>query len=271
MTQLFDEADRWLVDRVQVNIPFSWLTEDQWYQAFVDNRLNPEIGLDADALDRFGNAEFAEIAEKFRSLGRTITLHGPFLDLSPGSPDSAVLAVTRRRLEQLTDAAAVFLPETVVCHAGYDKYRYEFIRDTWFYRAAETWRKTGRALARLNCRLMLENVYETGPEQLQWLFAHLADEPVSCCIDIGHLNVFSKNGLTTWIDALAPRIGQLHLHDNAGGADDHLGLGEGRIDISPLAKLFASAGPRPVVTLEAHKKDDLITSIAFLRNVKWFR
>ncbi|MGM0453234.1 MAG: sugar phosphate isomerase/epimerase family protein [Thermodesulfobacteriota bacterium] len=271
MTRLYDAADQWIVDRVQVNIPFSWLAKDKWYNAFIDNRLNPEIGIDADALDRFGPAEFADIAEKFQSLDRTITLHGPFLDLSPGSPDAAIRDVTRRRLEQTVAAAAVFSPETVVCHAGYDKYRYEFIRETWLQRAAETWEKTGEALARHNCRLMLENVYETGPEQLQWLFSRLNTDNIGCCLDIGHLHVFGHQDLSAWISTLAPHIGQVHLHDNDGNTDQHLGLGRGTIFIEAIAALFDPARPRPVVTLEPHEKSDLTASIQYLRNVKWFR
>ncbi|MEJ2169223.1 MAG: hypothetical protein P8X90_27250 [Desulfobacterales bacterium] len=41
-----------IIPKVQVNIPFSMLA-DTYLDVFITNGLNPEIGLDAAALDRF--------------------------------------------------------------------------------------------------------------------------------------------------------------------------------------------------------------------------
>ena len=41
-----------IIQKVQINVPFSMLY-DTYLDAFIKNGLNPEIGLDADALDRF--------------------------------------------------------------------------------------------------------------------------------------------------------------------------------------------------------------------------
>ena len=37
--------------------------------------------------------EAAIVADQFHDAGRTITLHGPFIDLSAGSPDAAIRKV----------------------------------------------------------------------------------------------------------------------------------------------------------------------------------
>lgn len=260
-----------IIDRVQVNIPFNWLVEDNWLAIFIDNRFNPEIGLDAAALDRYTPADFAAIASGFHENGRAITLHGPFLDLSPGSPDPCVREVTRRRLEQTVAAAEAFLPKTVVCHAGYDPFRYDFVKADWLDQAAETWNRVANRLHRAGARLMLENVYESGPEQLHDLLVRLDSDNFGCCLDIGHLNVFGKRPLSDWVETLAPFIGQLHLHDNDGTFDQHLGLGNGGIETSPLARLFSDGTMPPVVTLEPHEKEALRTSIRYLSDLKWFR
>ena len=271
MTRLFD-ADKYPVtDRVQVNIPFSWLMEGDWLNTFLENRLNPEIGLDAAALDNWSLTEFDAIARRFHESGRTITLHGPFLDLSPGSPDPAIRSVTQDRLNQLVEAVDAFKPLTVVCHAGYDGTRYGFIRETWYENAIETWSRMGSQLADKGVRLMLENVYEMSPDELREIFEQLDTRHAGCCLDVGHLSVFSHVPAGTWIETLSPYIGQIHLHDNYRQSDLHVGLGKGAIDFSPVFEWLRSTPRHPVITLEPHREADLLASIAFLENRKWFQ
>ncbi len=271
MPPIYEQHNRWIIDQVQVNIPFNWLMEGNWLDLFLGNHFNPEIGLDAAALDRYTPADFADVARRFHENGRSITLHGPFLDLSPGSPDPSVREVTRMRLEQAIAAAEVFAPKTVVCHAGYDPSRYDFVKELWLEHAAETWNHMANRLDGIGSRLMLENVYETRPEQVRGLFDRLDSTKFGCCLDIGHLNVFSDRPLSDWVEVLGPFIGQLHLHDNDGTFDQHSGLGNGSIDTAPLAGLFSNGALPPVITLEPHEKSDLQTSIRFLSDLKWFR
>ncbi|MFP4158823.1 MAG: sugar phosphate isomerase/epimerase family protein [Desulfobacterales bacterium] len=272
MTGIFDTDKSRITDRVQVNIPFSWLMDKTagWMEIFVENRLNPEIGLDSEALDRHTASEFASAAKRFHDIGRSITLHGPFLDLSPGSPDTAIRSVTRQRLEQMIEAAEIFSPLTVVCHCGYDESRYGFIRNAWYERAAEIWKHTARRLAEKNILLMLENVYEKDPDEIGRMFEITAEENTGCCLDIGHLCVFSRRPLKDWIKRLSPYIGQIHLHDNRGQSDEHMGLGLGSIDFAPLFDWLRGLRKTPVITLEPHDSDALAASISYLEKQGFF-
>ena len=105
--------------KVQVNIPFKMLY-DSYLDRFLEYELNPEIGLDAAALERFTLADFKSIGDILHDNALSVTLHGPFIDLSAGSTDPAVMALTRNRFEQLLNLVPVFKPKAVVCHAGYD-------------------------------------------------------------------------------------------------------------------------------------------------------
>jgi sugar phosphate isomerase/epimerase len=74
--------------------------------------------------------------------------------------------------------------------------------------------------------------------------------------------------METWVEALGPFIGQLHLHDNAGRQDDHLPLGGGAIDFPMLfKKLGAMRSVPPLITLEPHREDDLWPSVACLEKI----
>lgn len=226
-----------IVQKVQINIPFTMLYES-YLEKFIDYGLNPEIGLDAAALDRFSLADFSGIAEELHKNSRTVTLHGPFIDLSAGSPDPAVRRITHQRLEQLLELVPLFNPLSVVCHAGYDAKRHGYFKETWAENSIELWCWMADRVAEYGARLMLENVYEDGPDDIQFLFENQKNPKIGFCLDTGHSTAFGQADLKVWLNTLGPYLGQLHLHDNLGNDDEHLAIGSGVIDFSKLFKFF---------------------------------
>lgn len=259
-----------LIDHVQVNVPFTMLF-DIYLPLFIQHRLNPEIGLDAHALDRFTRTHFTAIAHQLNDHGLSVTLHGPFIDLSPGSPDPSISDVTRQRFEQVLRLVPLFKPKTVVLHAGYERKRYSFIRKTWIENSLAMWSWLAAEIRDEGSFLMLENVYEDGPEDIKVLFENLGEERVGFCLDVGHQAVFSVTPLEEWLESLGPYLGQIHLHDNDGKKDDHLALGSGTINLEPLFDyLKAPKTNAPVVTLEPHRKEDLWPSLVRLEKLwRW--
>ena len=253
-----------IIQKVQINIPFSML-HDTYLDAFIANGLNPEIGLDAAALDRFSYEDFSRIAGEFHKYSRTVTLHGPFIDLSCGSPDSEVRRVTGQRFEQLLELVPLFEPKSVVCHAGYDAKRYGYFKDTWLDNSLELWSWLANRLAEYGSRLMLENVYEDGPEDIQILFERIQDRGVGFCLDTGHASAFSQSALEIWLEILGPYLGQLHLHDNFGNSDAHLAMGNGIIDFSKIFNyLKINRNTMPIITIEPHGESELWSSLEYL-------
>jgi sugar phosphate isomerase/epimerase len=253
-----------ILRHIQVNIPFTMLVENQWLDFFTGSGLNPEIGLDAAALDGFSQSAFKDIADTFHQMNRTITLHGPFLDLSPGSLDPKIRDLTRHRFDQLIDAVSIFRPKNVVCHAGYDHSRYGFCKEQWMANTIATWKWLGKALHEQGTRLMLENVYETDPADIVEIFKYLDTTLVGYCLDIGHQSVFGKIPMEKWLTLMGTYIGHIHLHDNAGDRDSHLGMGKGNIDFDLLFGFLKQLPKLPVITLEPHEQDDFLTSLAYL-------
>ena len=258
------KAIKCLIEKVQINIPFTMLYET-YLEAFIDYGLNPEIGLDAAALDRFSIADFSSIAKEFLQNSKTITLHGPFIDLNAGSPDPAVRRLTRQRLEQLLEVVPLFKPLSVVCHAGYDAKRYDYFKEAWMEKSIDFWAWMAAKLAENSSRLMLENVYEDGPDDIQLLFKSLHNAGVGFCLDAGHAVAFGQSGIGPWLKVLGPHLGQLHLHDNLGNCDDHLAIGSGSIDFNIIFEfLKKSKQLPPIITLEPHHETELWPSLDYL-------
>ncbi len=262
--ELYTPSQQEIVRRVQVNIPFIMLAEDAWQELVFSLDLNPEIGLDATALDRFTASDFSKVAEKLHQHGLSVTIHGPFLDLSPGSPDAAIREATCRRFQQMIEAVAIFNPRSVVCHAAYDTYRYDFCRDEWYANSIKTWEWVAKGIKDRGSRLMLENVYERDPEDLLALFAPFEPNLIGCCLDVGHQSVFSPKPLSEWIEKLGPWIGHVHLHDNNADFDAHLPMGAGSIDYKPVFDFLTTCQSTPIITLEPHRREDFRASIRYL-------
>ncbi len=251
-------------ENVHVNIPFRMLVEG-YLAKFKELGLNPEIGLDAWALDRFGREDFREVSAQLKEYGARVTVHGPFMDMSPGSPDPEVLALTRRRFEQMARAAVALDARLVVCHVGYQWERYGFVREAWLEHSLATWKWLGELLAGEGIQLNLENVYEQGPQEIHDLFEALRPWGVGFCLDTGHQSAFGRAPLEEWLDVLGPFMKQVHLHDNRGGRDDHLGLGKGHIRFDVLVDWIRRSGQRPpLVTLEPHQEEDVLPSLEAL-------
>jgi sugar phosphate isomerase/epimerase len=241
---------------------------DTFLNRFLDQHINPEIGLDAEALDRFTDREFKTVAEKFHQQDLNITLHAPFMDLSAGSPDPAIREVTQRRFEQMLELVPVFRPKSVVSHAGYDRKRYEWEKDEWFERSFVFWNRVGERLRDAGSVLMLENVFEDDPEDMVILFSNLNQENTGFCLDPGHLSAFAKASLEAWLNVLGRYLKQVHLHDNRGHQDDHLALGRGIIDFDLLFRFLKSEFEHPpILTLEPHREEELWPSLTYLDKI----
>ncbi len=256
-----------ITDMVQVNIPFSMLRES-YLDRFITYRLNPEIGFDAIALDTWADSQMEPIARQLREAGLTVTIHAPFMDLAPGSPDPKIRAITLQRLQQVVRLIPLFKPRSVVCHTGYDERRYWPMKDLWLKNSLEIWHPVAEAIKAEGSVLVLENVYDPTPQDMLELLNPLKHYGVGFCLDTGHQSVFSTAPLDEWLTILGTHLRQLHLHDNFGEQDEHLALGNGRIDFPRLfSYLKALASPQPIITLEPHKEEDLWPSLRYLEKL----
>ena len=64
-----------------------------------------------------------------------------------------------------------------------------------------------------------------------------------------------------WLKAVSSKLIQLHLHDNHGRADEHLPVGDGTIDFSPLLRHLKGMSALPSITLEARSLEHLQRSL----------
>lgn len=248
---------------LHAHVPYTRLAEHLEY--LVTQRINPEVFFSADALDRIVWEELAAQSHVLHSAGLHTTIHAPFLDLNPGALDPCIRDVTRRRFQQVFQAAEQLKPKVIVFHPGYDDLRYGGSRIDWLKNSIDFWREFVPRAREVGTVIAIENIFEKEPSTLRGLLESIDDPLFRHCFDVGHWNMFASCTLDEWFQELGPLIAESHLHDNSGAADEHLPPGEGTVDFDRLFDLFRQHAPEAVLTIEAHTIERLERARTALR------
>jgi sugar phosphate isomerase/epimerase len=242
-------------NRIHCHVPYPRLSG--YLEYVVANRINPEVYLPAEALDTMVWEELAAQARVLHNAGLATTIHAAFMDLNPGALDATIREATRRRFQQIFRAAELLLPRVIVFHPGYDDLRYGDNRMAWLKNSIAFWREFVPRARELGCIIAVENIFEKEPSTLRALLEAIDDPCFRHCFDVGHFHLFTTVGLEAWFGELGSFIAESHLHDNHGQADEHLPLGEGRIDFGRVFTLLKQYAPEAVWTIEAHSLERL--------------
>ncbi len=228
------------------------------------NRLDLEIYFPSSSLDVLCPGDIEVLRVKL-DYNPCLSIHAPFMDMSPGAVDSRVRDVTFERFSYVMDIAKVLLPKTIVFHSGYEKWRYAHRVDIWLEGSLRTWRPLIKMAQDIGVRIAIENIFEDEPSNLRMLMKELHSENFGICFDAGHCNLFTKVPLRDWIENLKPYIYELHLHDNDKTFDQHLPIGDGTFDFETL--FTALKGQDCLYTIEAHSPENVLKSMKRLREL----
>jgi sugar phosphate isomerase/epimerase len=168
-----------------------------------------------------------------KSLDITYTVHCPFADINIASPSKPMLNASLKRLKQSMAYASQLNAELWVLHPGL------FTGISPFYPGRE-WKQNIQSIQSLaetareyDLRIAIENVPKKYGAIMKTPqdFTKLYDETkleIGIVLDVGHANL--ENQTDPFLTQLPDKIAHLHLSDNTGEADQHLGIGYGKID-----------------------------------------
>lgn len=245
-----------------IHIPFHKIFE---YIDFIKKRaLNLELYFSSAVLDTISGDDLTDF-QKALDYNPSLSIHAPFMDLSPGAVDSEVRKVTLARFSSTLDLAEVLKPSIIVFHSGYEKWKYDFNVDLWLENSLRTWRPIHERAGNIGVQIAIENIFEDNPNNLRLLMENMNSDNFGICFDTGHLNLFSKVVLEEWMESLNPYILELHLHDNNKKADQHLAIGEGTFDFETFFTLLRNKDC--LRTIEAHTPESVVTSLAYLKKI----
>lgn len=99
-------------------------------------------------------------------------------------------------------------------------------------------------------QIVLENVLEETPDMLLNIVKGVGDSRLRLCLDIGHVNAYSKTPVTDWLKAWASYISHFHIHNNDGTQDQHHALQDGNIPMKDFLLRAEKLCPDATYALE---------------------
>lgn len=221
--------------------PSEWIAQSDAVQAITALGLGVEVWPTRGRKDpEPSSAQVSALADACRD-APFVSLHmrGQFWNWNPD------------HLEKEVELAATIGAQILVLHPvclGLDGKATPFARETVqriAYQAGE------RAV-----RLALENTVDTA-WALDRLLEELGDDPeqtnVGLCLDVGHAFLSRDLGpepIRAYVERFWRQIIHLHVHDNRGERDDHLSVGEGRIDWRGLIEALREIDFAGTIALE---------------------
>lgn len=190
------------------------------------------------------------------------SLHAPFWELNIGSKMRGVSQTTIEMFNFAYDIACTLGCTGVIVHNGYIPNTYE--ENGWINRATELWNDF-LSDKKDNITFYIENQFELSSNLLCRLIDEVNSSKLKICLDIGHVNAHSNHSIKSWIERMNKRIGYVHMHNNNGLVDEHLGINNGTIPTIEVAKILEMYSPDAIWSIECNV-DELEQSITFLKD-----
>lgn len=195
-----------------------------------------------------------------------LALHGAFMDMTPGSLDPKIVAVTEERYRQNMDIAAELGATTIIFHANYlTNIRTLAFRQDWTQRQVVFWGRLVERAARMGLTLALENMWEWEPSIITDVILLVESPHLRACLDVGHAHLFSRVSFRNWLAVLGPYLAHAHLNNNGGVVDQHRGLDDGVIEYPAILGQLRALPSPPSFSLEIEKVADIRRSLAYFR------
>ncbi len=252
-----------MMNNIHVHIPYNKLKEH--LAKIKEYKLNLELYFSSPTLDVLQRDDLEGLLMEL-DYKPSLSIHAPFMDLSPGAIDSKVRAVTIERFMHIIEISEIISASHIVFHSGYEKWTYNHKIDTWLEKSLITWEHIINNSRHFDVKLTIENIFEDEPTNLRLLMERLHSDKFGICFDTGHFNIFSTKTIDEWMAALEPYILELHLHDNVKTADSHYPIGDGSFDFH---KLFSYIKQKDCLyTIETHSPEMVIKSMERLKGLK---
>jgi len=187
-----------------------------------------------DGLHTLNKQRVKALNEAARHRGIKFTLHCPIADINMASPSNTMLNASLKRLKQSMAYANELDAELWVLHPG------QITGITPFYPGSD-WRQNIQSIHLLHkvareygVRIAIENVPQKygsimkTTEDFRRLYEETGLSDIGIVLDTGHANLEAQT--ERFLTQLPEKIFELHLSDNMGESDQHLGIGYGKID-----------------------------------------
>lgn len=193
----------------------------------------------------------AQVRAQIAGTARRV-LHGPFNELFPCAIDPLARRLAAYRYEQALGLARRYGADKVILHGGYSPKLYY---PCWYVEQSVIFWKEFLENHPGKYEICLENVMEEEPEMLCRIACQVDDPRLRLCLDVGHVNHYSKIPVLSWMECYGAQLSHLHLHNNDTTADSHSALDCGSL---PMEKIIERIDGSMTAALELIEIGDAV-------------
>lgn len=187
--------------------------------------------------------------------GFKYSLHCPFADINIASPSKPMLAASMKRLKRSMTFASDLNAEVWVLHPGQKTGISPFYPDLDWQQQLKSLKKLHETAEEISLHVAIENVPGRYGALMKTTddFARFYKETgltdMGIVLDTGHANL--ENQIQPFLKQFPDRVAHLHLSDNMGEVDDHLGIGYGKIDWQQLTTNLKETCFKGIIMIES--------------------
>lgn len=163
-------------------------------------------------------------------------------------------------MEQAYEVANSLGAKKIIYHNGYTPRTYTYIE--WKENVYNYWNDFMKGKNSMS--VTIENVLDEDYELMYDLIKRVKHNNFYVCLDVGHINAYSKYKVNEWIDALSFKLNHIHLHNNYGDKDSHLSISKGNMNIIKILHRLKEVKKDLTVTLEIVDSQELKESLDIL-------
>lgn len=197
---------------------------------------------------------FQKAVRAVAGLKGPIGCHGPFIDTIHYSTDPEIREVCRVRYLRAFDVAEAIGAKYLLFHSQYNPIiRVPVYRKTYHTESLKFWPEMIEEAETRKIDIYIENMFDDSPEPMQAVADALDSDRFKLCLDVAHAAIHSDFDLSYWIEAFGRHLRHVHLNDCMGELDDHLGLGQGVLDLPRAFDLLKRTKLPLTYALETHR------------------
>ncbi|MFB3889331.1 MAG: sugar phosphate isomerase/epimerase family protein [Candidatus Bathyarchaeia archaeon] len=187
-----------------------------------------------EGLHALNKRRVAQLGEIAASHDLRLSMHAPFADLNIASPSKPILNATMKRLEKSLAYAAKLNAYLWVFHPGNKSGISSFYPEEDWKQNLQSSRKLHTIAEDYGVAIAMENLPEkynfilTSSEDFMHFYEETSLNDIGIVLDTGHANL--ENQIQPFLQQLSQKIVHIHVSDNHGTVDEHLGLGQGNVD-----------------------------------------
>jgi len=182
------------------------------------------------------------------------TVHAPFADINIASPSKPILNASIKRLEQSMAYANDLNAQLWVFHPGNKTGISSFYPNQDWKQNLQTIRQLHETAEKHGLNTAIENLPEKygfimrNPEDFAKFYKETGLNDIGIALDVGHANL--ENKTEQFLKKLPDKIVHIHVSDNTGEHDQHLGIGYGKINWQQLAETLREIAYDKTIMIE---------------------